>query len=95
LDGLQAQPTFLQLPITIAGSKPGDPPQQQMLQIQLVTPTNQPIGTISLENSQPKYQLAPIALQNFSGGNATVLHLAYNSPQGTTMLQATVAFSLL
>ncbi|ENN71308.1 hypothetical protein YQE_12233, partial [Dendroctonus ponderosae] len=69
--GQQGQ-TVITLPITMPGSKPGDP--QQTVQIQVVNPP-QPSG-----GSSPKYQLSQIPLQTFTQG-ATVLTVAYNGSQ--------------
>lgn len=51
------------MPITIPGSKPGEQPQQQTLQIQVVNP-----------NSGNSDKLLPLSLQHFG----QVLHVAYN-----------------
>lgn len=80
----QVQPTFISIPVQVPGSKPGDPPQQQMLQIQVVTPSSQGItGAIACDSNQPKYHVAPIITA--APGNATVVQFAYNNQQGETV----------
>lgn len=74
----QVQPTFISIPVQVPGSKPGDPPQQQMLQIQVVAPSSQAISGIACDSNQPKYHMAPI----LAPGNATVVQFAYNNQQG-------------
>ncbi|XP_048520045.1 specificity protein transcription factor 3 isoform X2 [Dendroctonus ponderosae] len=74
--GQQGQ-TVITLPITMPGSKPGDPQQTVQIQncfYQVVNPP-QPSG-----GSSPKYQLSQIPLQTFTQG-ATVLTVAYNGSQ--------------
>lgn len=53
------------------GAKPGDLPQQQTLQIQVVNPGGGAGGS-------EKY--LPISLQPFQQGNTTVLTVAYANP---------------
>ncbi|KAJ1527085.1 hypothetical protein ONE63_008626 [Megalurothrips usitatus] len=80
----QVQPTFISIPVQVPGNKPGDPPQQQMLQIQVVAPSSQALtGTIACDNNQPKYHVAPIITA--APGNATVVQFAYNNQQGETV----------
>ncbi|XP_066258406.1 uncharacterized protein [Euwallacea similis] len=69
--GQQGQ-TVITLPITMPGSKPGDP--QQTVQIQVVNPAQTSGG------NSPKYQLSQIPIQTFGQG-ATVLTVAYNGNQ--------------
>ncbi|KAL1489174.1 hypothetical protein ABEB36_014112 [Hypothenemus hampei] len=69
--GQQGQ-TVITLPITMPGSKPGDP--QQTVQIQVVNPTQ------TNEGNSPKYQISQIPIQTFGQG-ATVLTVAYNGNQ--------------
>lgn len=65
------QTQIITLPITMPGSKPGDP--QQTVQIQVVNPAPPPIS----QASTPKYQISQIPIQTFAQG-ATVLTVAYN-----------------
>lgn len=67
----QQQTQIITLPITMPGSKPGDP--QQTVQIQVVNPT----PTSMSHDPMPKYQISQIPIQTFSQG-ATVLTVAYN-----------------
>ncbi|XP_074036055.1 uncharacterized protein isoform X2 [Leptinotarsa decemlineata] len=68
---------IITLPITMPGSKPGDP--QQTVQIQVVNPQQTQVSQASPASS-PKYQVSQIPIQAFSQG-ATVLTVAYNSNQ--------------
>ncbi|XP_014270577.1 uncharacterized protein [Halyomorpha halys] len=66
-------PQIITLPISVPGAKPGDLPQQQTLQIQVVNPNPGAGG------GPEKYAL-PISLQPFQQGGATVLTVAYSNP---------------
>lgn len=80
----QVQPTFISIPVQVPGNKPGDPPQQQMLQIQVVAPSSQSITGLTCDSNQPKYHMAPLIAAG--PGNATVVQFAYNNQQGTYMV---------
>ncbi|KAE8742709.1 hypothetical protein FOCC_FOCC011741 [Frankliniella occidentalis] len=81
----QVQPTFISIPVQVPGSKPGDPPQQQMLQIQVVAPSSQALtGAITCDNNQPKYLSTPI-ITTSAPGNPTVVQFAYNNQSGETV----------
>lgn len=73
-NGQQTQ--IITLPITMPGSKPGDP--QQTVQIQVVNPI-QSMPQAS-QSQSPKYQISQIPVQTFGQG-ATVLTVAYNPNQ--------------
>ncbi|XP_045486777.1 chorion transcription factor Cf2 isoform X5 [Pieris rapae] len=69
LDGTQLQttPQVISVPITLPGTKPGDP--QQTVQIQVLAPS-------LIQQPQPKYQMQ-IPIQGFQQGGA-VLTVAYS-----------------
>lgn len=79
----ETQPTLITLPITIGG-KPGEPGQQQAIQIQVVNP-NATIGDNGASGDNvPKYHIPQIALQQFSQG----IFAFYSDQQiGTEALQ--------
>lgn len=66
-------PQIITLPISVPGAKPGDLPQQQTLQIQVVNPNPGAGGT-------PEKYALPISLQPFQQGGTTVLTVAYSNP---------------
>lgn len=72
------QQTYITLPITMPGSKPGD--AQQTVQIQVLNPNQ-------IQPQQPKFQMGQmqIPIQSFQPGT-TVLTVAY-SPQDGEILQ--------
>lgn len=74
------QTQIITLPITMPGSKPGDP--QQTVQIQVVNPIQTtPVSMPQTSQSQSqKYQISQIPVQTFGQG-ATVLTVAYNPNQ--------------
>lgn len=79
-------PQIITLPISVPGAKPGDLPQQQTLQIQVVNPNSGGGG------GPEKY--LPISLQPFQQGGTTVLTVAYSNPhhdQGDIQLQLQAA----
>lgn len=67
------------MPITIPATKPGEPPQQQTIQIQVVNPN-------STGNSE---KILPLSLQPFG----SVIHLAYNH-QAQDGIQLQVIFTM-
>ncbi|BET01544.1 ZnF_C2H2 [Nesidiocoris tenuis] len=70
----EAAPQIITLPIQVPGAKPGDLPQQQTLQIQVVNPGGGSGG------GSDKYHAVPISLQPFTQGGATVLTVSYANP---------------
>lgn len=83
---------IITLPISVPGAKPGDLPQQQTLQIQVVNPGTGAPGT------GEKY-----AVPLFQQAGATVLTLAYSNPHqdqgdpsgGATAIQLQVSLIYL
>ncbi|KAB0793728.1 hypothetical protein PPYR_13348 [Photinus pyralis] len=76
-NGQQTQ--IITLPITMPGSKPGDP--QQTVQIQVVNPIQTAVTLPqTTQPPSPKYQISQIPMQPFGQG-ATVLTVAYNPNQ--------------
>uniref|UniRef100_A0A146M645 Gastrula zinc finger protein XlCGF46.1 n=2 Tax=Lygus hesperus TaxID=30085 RepID=A0A146M645_LYGHE len=71
----EGSPQIITLPIQVPGAKPGDLPQQQTLQIQVVNP-----GGGSGGGGSDKYHAVPISLQPFNQGGATVLTVSYANP---------------
>ncbi|XP_014248466.1 zinc finger and BTB domain-containing protein 49-like isoform X2 [Cimex lectularius] len=67
-------PQIITLPISVPGAKPGDLPQQQTLQIQVVNPGGGAGGA-----GGEKYTAVPISIQPFQQGGATVLTVAYSN----------------